>query len=108
MVALPIYSFEALSADACKNYPPQSNHVRGCRPRGRVSQVAYAHIAGQMLDALALSEDFGRHAVALALVDSPTLAYCDTGGILSPLFRVSGSVSAWSNGLNYRESVKGD
>jgi len=55
--------------------------------------MAYAHVAGQMLDALALSEDFGRHAIALALVDSSTLAYCDTRSILSPLFCPSVAVS---------------
>ncbi len=62
--------------------------------RGRLSQVTYANIIGQMLDALALSEDFGCHAIALALVDSSALAYCDTCCILSRLFRVSVAVSS--------------
>jgi hypothetical protein len=71
--------------------------------------VAYAHIAGQMLDALALSEDFGRHAIALALVDSSALAYCDTRSILSTLFRVSVAVSRRRRMMwCIRGSIKGD
>ena len=71
--------------------------------------MAYAHIAGQMLDALALSKDFSGHAIALALVDSPALAYCDTRSILSPLFCVSVAVPRRRRMMCcIRESIKGD
>jgi hypothetical protein len=44
---------------------------------------SYAHVSGQVLDALPLGEDLGGHAVAFALVDTAPLADGNPGSILT-------------------------